>query len=89
LLLTDFANALSNVASTAYGTLLPTADIADAFVTSVPAYDASLFLGNLSDPINAIGLPIAADVGLGTLLSGLEAGVIGDAVFSVVSGLMP
>lgn len=85
--LTDFANALSSAASTAYGTLLPTADIVNALVTSVPAYDASLFLANLSDPINAIGLPIAADIGLATLLGGLEADVIGNAAFSTLDTL--
>jgi hypothetical protein len=87
--LTDFANALSNAASTAYGTLLPTADIANALLTSVPAYDASLFLGNLSDPINAIGLPIAADIGLGTLLGGIELDVINNAISSSLTILVP
>ena len=63
--LTDVANTLPSDFSTAYGTLLPTVDIVNALVTSLPAYDASLFLDNLSDPVNAIGLPIAADLGLG------------------------
>lgn len=85
--LTDFVNALSTAASTFYGDLLPTADIANAFLTSIPAYDASLFLDNLGDPINAIGLPIAADIGLGTTLAGIESAVIGDAITTTVSSL--
>jgi hypothetical protein len=87
--LTDFANALSSAASTAYGTLLPTADIANALLTSVPAYDASLFLASLSDPINAIGLPIAADIGLATLLGGIEFDVINNAIGSILTSLVP
>jgi hypothetical protein len=86
---TDFANALSSVASTTYGTLLPTADIANALLTSVPAYDASLFLDNLNDPISAIGLPIAADIGLGTLLGGIEFDVINNASSSILTILVP
>ena len=89
LALTDFANALSSTASAAYGTLLPTADIANAFLTSIPAYDASLFLDNLSDPINAIGLPIAADMALGTMLGGLELEVIGNTIGSIATILIP
>jgi PE-PPE domain-containing protein len=89
LTLTDFANALSTAASTAYGALVPTVDIANALLTSIPAYDASLFLGNLSDPINAIGLPIAADFGLGTLLGGIELDVVSNAVGSILSVLVP
>jgi hypothetical protein len=87
--LTDFANALSTVASAAYGTLLPTADIADALVTSIPAYDASLFLDNLSDPVNAIGLPIAADMALVPLMASFELTVIGDAASTIASAIIP
>jgi hypothetical protein len=84
---TDIVNALSSVASTAYGTLLPLADILNAALTSVPAYDVSLFLDNLSDPINAIGLPIAADTALYTLLGGYALTVGTDAVQSIVADL--
>jgi hypothetical protein len=87
--LTDLTNVLSSVASTAYGTLLPTADIVNALVTDIPAYDASLFLDNLSDPINAVGLPIAADIGLGTLLAGIEFDVINNAASTILTALIP
>jgi hypothetical protein len=84
---TDIVNTLLSVASTAYGTLLPTADILNAALTSVPAYDVSLFLDNLSDPINAIGLPLAADTALYTLLASDEVTVTMDAVQSITADL--
>jgi len=65
--ITNVVNAFSSASSTLYSSLLPTADILNAAVTSLPAYDVSLFLANLSNPVNAIGLPIAADVGLLTV----------------------
>ncbi|TVS89299.1 PE family protein [Mycobacterium helveticum] len=66
--------------STAYATLLPTADIATAVVVSLPSYDLNLFLngitqainGNPMGLVNAIGDPIAADTGLVTLAGGFE-----------------
>ncbi|MEY8018577.1 PE family protein [Mycobacterium servetii] len=66
--------------STAYATLLPTADIATAVVVSLPSYDLNLFLNGISQAINgnpmglvnAIGDPIAADTGLVTLAGGFE-----------------
>ena len=41
----------------------------NALVTSVPAYDVSLFSANFStgDFVDAFGLPVAADTGLVTL----------------------
>jgi hypothetical protein len=87
--LTDVADTLSSAISTADGTLLPTADIADALLTALPAYDASLFLDNLSDPINAIGLPIAADLGLSILLANMETDVVATAAETVLSSVSP
>lgn len=84
---TDIATALSDAASTAYGALGATSDILDAALTSIPAYDASLFLGNLSDPVNALGLPIAADTALYLMLSADESGVITDAVQAITGDL--
>ena len=74
--LTDFVNAISSAASAAYSTLLPTADIINALVTSIPNYDLSLFSDNIAtgDITDAIGLPIAADIGLVTLAAGFEFG---------------
>ena len=45
---TDLVNAISSAASAAYSTLLPLADIGNALLTSLPAYDLSLFTDNLS-----------------------------------------
>ena len=70
---------------TAYSTLLPTADIVNDLLTSLPAYDASLFLDNLSNPIEAIGLPIAADLGIDIFLANYEADVLATAAETILS----
>ena len=84
---TDLVNAISSATSAAYSTLLPLADIVNSLVTSLPAYDLSLFTDNLSngDLLDAIGLPIAADTGIGTLFAGFAVAVIDHAV-SEISG---
>jgi PE-PPE domain len=83
--LTDLVNAISSAASAAYSTLLPLADIGNALLTSLPAYDLSLFTTNLSngDLLDAIGLPIAADTGMGTLFAGFATGVVATAVTQI------
>jgi hypothetical protein len=75
---TELVNAISSAASAAYSTLLPLADIGNALLTSLPAYDLSLFTDNLSsgDLLDALGLPIAADTGMGTLFAGFGFAVI-------------
>jgi len=69
---TDTAATISSTASGFYSLIQPTLDIVNAAVTSVPAYDISLFLNNLSNPVDAIGLPIAADMALYPILLGYE-----------------
>jgi hypothetical protein len=83
--LTDLVNAISSAASAAYSTLLPLADIGNALLTSLPAYDLSLFTENLSngDLLDAIGLPIAADTGMGTLFAGFALAVVDHAVTQI------
>jgi hypothetical protein len=63
---TDLLNDLTGTASYDYSSLLPIADAATALLTSLPAYDASLFTAELQDGnlLDAIGLPIAADLAL-------------------------
>ncbi|MGA8544934.1 MAG: PE-PPE domain-containing protein [Mycobacterium sp.] len=61
---TDIVNDLTGTLAADYAALVPIADTVNALLTSLPAYDASMFVdqmdaGNL---INAIGDPIAADV---------------------------
>jgi hypothetical protein len=77
--LTDLVNTLSADASTAYGTLLATADFANFELTSIPAYEASLFLDNLSNPINAVGLVLGAETAALTLGGAFELNVLLDA----------
>ncbi len=65
----NIANTLASVVSTGYSVLLPTADLGLAFVTSLPAYNLTLFLSQLAqgDLRAAIELPLAATFGLGAL----------------------
>lgn len=81
----DVISAIADRISTSiaglYASLLPTADIINAIAISLPAYNINLALSGLQQAIsgkpiegliNAIGLPIAADVGLVT-----TAGLVG------------
>ena len=80
--LTDIVNTLSGDVADAYAALLPTADIVNALTTSLLAYDAGLFVQELAAGhlLDAVGLPIAADTGLGTVAAGFEAMVVLNAV---------
>jgi hypothetical protein len=82
---TTITNAISGGAANAYAALLPTADLANALVTSVPSYDVNLFLNGVQQAINgdpvggltyAFGAPVAADVGLSTFAAGVELDVL-------------
>ena len=92
---TSIGNTLATVVSTAYSTLQPTADIATALLVSLPTYDVSLFADGIVQAlngapiqglINAIGLPIAADVGLATPLLAFEAIINFQAIVSILTG---
>lgn len=87
--LTEIVNILSSVASTDLGVLLPTADIGLAAITSVPAYDASLFVSGLEagNILAALGDPIAADLGLIPMAALVELGTIAEAAETTVSDL--
>ncbi|BBZ50075.1 PE-PPE domain-containing protein [Mycobacterium heidelbergense] len=89
-------DALTDAGSTAYATLLPTADIATALFTSAPSYDANLFLDGVQQVINgdptggltyAFGAPVAADVALATLAGGFEFRVFEHAADTIVADL--
>lgn len=71
---TDIVNAFSGSLASAYAVLLPTADIANALLTTLPTYSAQIFLSELMDGnlLDAVGLPIAATVGLGSVAAGFE-----------------
>jgi hypothetical protein len=79
---TEFVNALSSAASTLYSTLLPTADIINSLVTSLPAWETSIFTDNLSsgDLLDALGLPIAGTTAIGTLAAGFEYEILSTAI---------
>ena len=75
---TGVANGISGALASLYSGFLPTADIANALLISLPAYNVALALnaveqilsGNvIGGLVNAIGLPLAADVGLVTTAS--------------------
>ncbi len=94
------ADAISQAAADGYAVLLPTADILNAAVTAIPAYDAQLFLNGISqvaggNPVgllNAVGYPIAATTGLLTVMGGIEGLVVIGGVADVVksfTGLIP
>ena len=82
---TELVNAITTASSAAYSTLLPTADIINALVTSMPAYDLSLFSANIAtgDLSDAFGLPIAADTALFTLAGGFELEVLESAASQI------
>ncbi len=86
--ITRVAYAFSSAASALYSSLVPTADILNAFVTAMPAYDVSLFLANLSNPLYAIGLPIAADVGFITVGTYVASAIILEDVATAVGDVL-
>jgi len=78
----NIANTIASIISTDYGVLQPTADTLLSFVTTLPAYDATLFVGQLLQGhlANAIGYPIAADIGLATVAGFVELDVVASAI---------
>src|SRR5580693_2781792 len=93
----NIVNGISSSASAAYATLLPTADIANALVTSLPSYDLNLFLDGVEQVVNgdpvgglvyAFGAPVAANVALGTLATGFEFRVVEHAATTIVGNVM-
>ncbi|OBI11699.1 hypothetical protein A5712_09280 [Mycobacterium sp. E2327] len=92
---TNLVGTLTTDFSTAYGTLLPTADIATALAITLPSYDANLFLNGIIEAVNgdpvhglmdAFGDPIAASVGLTTLAGGFEFLTIQKALLTILTG---
>jgi hypothetical protein len=85
----SFADSLSGGLANAYSILLPTADIANGLLISMPSYDVNLFLSGVQeavsgDPVGglvyAFGAPVAADTGIVTLAGGIELLTILDAL---------
>jgi hypothetical protein len=97
---TDIVNTLSGAVATAYSTLVPAADVANALLTTLPTYDLTLFLngiqeaagGNASGLVDAIGYPIAADEALIPLAGLIDFAAIANAAQTVagdLAGLIP
>lgn len=82
-------NTAATVISTDYAVLLPAADTALAFATSLPLYDSQLFLSQLAQGnlINALGYPLAADVGLATIAGIVQFLVISKAISQHISDI--
>ncbi|KDE99092.1 hypothetical protein Y900_009055 [Mycolicibacterium aromaticivorans JS19b1 = JCM 16368] len=87
--ISDVAYTISSSSAALYAAALPTADIVNAIGTMLPAYDANLFLGGIQQAlsgdvitglVNAVGLPLAATVGLGTTAALIEVLVLLQAV---------
>jgi hypothetical protein len=90
----DVVNTAATVISTDYAVLLPAADTALAFATTLPLYDSQLFLEQLvqGNIVNAIGYPIAADVGLVTIAGIVQFLVISKAIsenIQAIEALIP
>jgi hypothetical protein len=88
----NYLNTLGAGLSNVYGAILPTLDIANAAVLSVPAFDITLFTAGIQQAIdgqplagfvNAIAMPIAADIAIYLLLGQFELGVLAVAGFPV------
>jgi PE-PPE domain/PE family len=87
--ITNTANTISSTASNLYGALLPTADVINAALVSVPAYDVNLFLDGISQAINgqpvlglanAFARPVAADIALYLFLAEIEGTALSQAL---------
>ncbi len=92
---TAIANSIANASSNAYAVLLPTADIANMLVTSMPAYDINLFLDGIEqivdgDPLGgltyALVAPLAANTAIVTLASGFQLIVLQNTVDAILGG---
>jgi len=92
-LITTATDAITTATASLYAALLPTADIVNALVTTLPAYSVNLFLDGvkevlagqlLTGVVDAFGKPIAADVGLGTTAGLIEFLVIAQAIAGAI-----
>lgn len=86
---TDIVNGITSAIASLQTLQLQTSDLVNAALTSLPNYDVTLFLDNLNNPVDAIGLPIAADTALFTLLAGFEFQLVDQAVTAVIHDLSP
>lgn len=97
-LVLSVAEGISGSAATLYAALLPTADIVNAILTVLPGYNTYLVLdgvqqmltGNiLTGLVNALLMPVAADIGLITVAGLVGVGVWAQAITSVLGISIP
>jgi hypothetical protein len=88
-IITSVSDYISGAVAGIYAALLPTADVINALVTTLPAYATNLFLYGMQEVFagdvlkglsDAIGLPIAATVGLSSTAALVAALVWGQAL---------
>jgi hypothetical protein len=86
---TNIVNTLSSALATAYSTLVPTANVANALLTTLPNYDLTLFLNGLEGGslVDAIGYPIAADEALLPLAGLIDFAAIANAGQTIATDL--
>ena len=94
----DIANRISAGASALYATLLATADFINAGLITLPGYNISLFIDGIKQAINgepiqglinAIGRPIAADVGMLATIIVVQVAVWLEGIFAAITGCGP
>lgn len=76
--ISGIVDAFSSALSAANGGLSGLSDVANALFTTLPAYEAELFMTNLQngDLLDAFGLPMAASTALNTLAAGFGLQII-------------
>ncbi|ORV70629.1 PE-PPE domain-containing protein [Mycolicibacter hiberniae] len=90
--LSEIVNTFAAAASTLYSVLLPTADVLNSLLTTLPAYNISMFLNAfqgdddlLTMLTNAVGLPLAADFGMIPTAIGFELLSLASALESIAN----
>lgn len=77
---TDIINAITTTGAVLSALQLQLSDVANAVLTSLPAYDIQVFSDHLDNPLEAIGMTIAANTGLLTLAGGFDLMLIQGAI---------
>lgn len=87
----DASNTFSALEGLVSSDLAVTANIADALFVTTPTYDLAVFADNLlaGNLVDAVGLPIAADVAGAVLWGGIEADVIVSSLSDALAILTP
>jgi hypothetical protein len=97
-LITNTASAISTALSATYATLLATADFINAAIFPLQAYNTNIVLESVKQMlegdvieglINAIGLPIAADIGMLTTVGLFQLIVWVEGLYAAVTGCGP